>query len=337
MKFSIGDPVFVKSNEEEGVIEEFIGKDMASVRVDGKTYYVYLTDLDHPYLRWFMKESSRQRKKTPYLDQLSTEKPSGQKQQALPEGVYLVYFPTYTLDEFDDKVEKVKVFLYNETKRSYRFSYQNVVRQKELFSLQSEILPAGQFYLHDVPFEEMAMNPVFTCRFTDLHDPKLENEYTITIKARKFFEKIDEIRFANRAFFHYMLFDQLVPKPREEVIVHQRVGHAKPISRPEGHFDFKHAFRKATKVVDLHIEALVPEPRLLAAGEILEIQLKACREALDLAYATHQHCLVIIHGIGKGVLKTQINALLSQTNGVVRYVNEYDSRYGYGATKVFFS
>lgn len=336
MKFSIGDPVYVKSNEEEGVIEEFIGKDMASVRVDGKTYYVYLVDLEHPYLRWFMKDNVRQRKKTPYLDQLSTEKPQV-RQSVLPEGVYLVYFPTYTLDDFDDRVEKVKVYLYNETKRAYRFSYLNTVRQRELFALNSEILPSQQFYLHDIPFEEMALNPVFTCQFTDTVDAKLDNAFTLNIKAKKFFEKIDEIRFANHAFFHFLLFEKLLPRPREEVKVSLAGTKDVVKSKPNGHFDFEHALRKTTQVVDLHIEELVPDSRLLGSKEILAIQLKACQEALDLAHATHQHCLVIIHGIGKGVLKTQINSLLSQTKGVERYVNEFDIRYGYGATKVFFS
>jgi len=46
--------------------------------------------------------------------------------------------------------------------------------------------------------------------------------------------------------------------------------------------------------------------------------------------------LIVIHGIGKGVLKNEISGILNQTNGIQRYVNEYDIRYGYGATKVFF-
>jgi dsDNA-specific endonuclease/ATPase MutS2 len=74
----------------------------------------------------------------------------------------------------------------------------------------------------------------------------------------------------------------------------------------------------------------------MGASAIMQVQLKAFQQALDLAIATRQASLIVIHGIGKGVLKNEISGILNQTNGIQRYVNEYDIRYGYGATKVFF-
>ncbi|MBK7763914.1 MAG: hypothetical protein IPI46_11215 [Bacteroidetes bacterium] len=62
MKFSIGDPVYIKSNNEEGEIDEFIGSDMASVKVNNKLYHAFLDDLEHPYLRWFMKKIPKLKK-----------------------------------------------------------------------------------------------------------------------------------------------------------------------------------------------------------------------------------------------------------------------------------
>ena len=60
MKFSIGDPVYIKSNDEEGKIIEFISNDMAKVKTnDGASYHVYLSDLEHPYLRWFLDKNKK--------------------------------------------------------------------------------------------------------------------------------------------------------------------------------------------------------------------------------------------------------------------------------------
>ena len=88
--------------------------------------------------------------------------------------------------------------------------------------------------------------------------------------------------------------------------------------------------------MDLHIEKLVKDFRHLSPSLILEIQLKECRNAVDLAIATHQHALVLIHGVGNGKLKNEIHRMLKQTKNVKRYVYDFDSRYGYGATEVFF-
>ncbi|MBK7763913.1 MAG: Smr/MutS family protein [Bacteroidetes bacterium] len=104
----------------------------------------------------------------------------------------------------------------------------------------------------------------------------------------------------------------------------------------ENHFDFSKAIKSATTEVDLHIEQLIQHHHHLSSSEIIGIQLKACQQALDLAIATHQPTLILIHGIGKGVLKLEIIKLLNQTKHIKSYVNEFDVKYGYGATKVFF-
>ncbi len=336
MKFSIGDPVYIKANNEEGVIEEFIGKDMACVIVDKKSYHAYLDDLEHPYLRWFLKDNKVQRKKTPYIEQLSKEK-FPERKSILPHGIYLVFMPVYKMEGFDEQVEKIKVYLYNETTSSYNFEYRCNVQGDNIFSIDSELHDTAQFYLHDIAFEDMATSPAFGYRFVDKENPQLDNESLLSIKPKKLFEQIEAIRYANNAFFHFLLYEKLVPRPKKEVILNHNLTNRKMnVTNPKNLFDFEQALRKSTQEVDLHIEKLIHDSSRMGASEILHIQLTACRNALDLAVATHQEALIIIHGIGKGVLKNEINSLLDQTKGIQKYVNEYDVRYGYGATKVFF-
>lgn len=334
MKFSIGDPVYIKSNNEEGVILEFIGNDMASVKVESKTYHVFLDDIEHPYLRWFSKKTFDKPKNVKYVDQLQKEK-GYTRERSLPQGLYLVIMPIFKFDGFDDVVEKLKVYIYNETWSDYKLFYNCSVQKEQVFSFETELTSESEFYLHDLTFDEAAQNPFFSYRFIDKTDPKLDFDDKFTLKSKKLHEKLNEVRYDNKAFFHFLLIDQIKPKPKKEVV---KPAFSSPPSfvKPENHFDFEKALKKSKYEVDLHIEKLYPNYRGLGASEIKQIQLRECQKALDLAVATHQQALVLIHGIGNGSLKNEIHLILDQTKWVRKYVNHYDSRYGYGATEVFF-
>lgn len=334
MKFSVGDPVYVKSNQEEGILEEFIGKDMASIRVNTRSYFVYLEDLEHPYLRWFLqKEKSKPPK--PRIEALKTEK-TGKREASLPEGIYLVFYPQFKIDDDFDQVEKAKIFLYNETDCEYFFSYACRVKGTEFFGIQSDIRPMTSFYLHDIDFEDMANSPLFEYRFVVKDLPQFDNEGQFALKPKKLFEKIETIRFANSPFFHFLLFTAITPRKPVEVIPNLQKEIKNTTPPPPTHFRFSKNRQNKVNELDLHIEKLVPQHHTLVNSEILSIQIKAFQQALDLAIATQQSALILIHGIGKGTLKQEIHKLLNQTKEVSRYVNEFDSRYGYGATKVFF-
>ena len=70
--------------------------------------------------------------------------------------------------------------------------------------------------------------------------------------------------------------------------------------------------------------------------EKINFQLEIFAKALDMAILKGQNSLIIIHGVGKGVLKNKIHELLNQTKQVHSYVNQFDNRYGFGATEIFF-
>jgi hypothetical protein len=335
MKFSIGDPVYIKSNDEEGKIIEFISNDMAKVKADeGGSYHVYLSDLEHPYLRCFLYKNKKQKKTTNHIDQIFPEK-KATRQKQLPDGVYLVFFPIYVVDGMEERIDKVKIYFYNETENEYLAFYDCFLKNENLFSLETKIFPNQDFYIHDVKFEDIACAPNFKFRFIDTFNSQLDFDNIVTIKPKKLFEYINNIKFDNKAFFHVLLFDKIIPKPKKEVIVHQTM--LKEVEKnEENHFTFKDALSKSKYEVDLHIEKLYINYKYLAPSEMLDIQLKEFQNALELAIATHQKSIVFIHGIGKGSLKNEIHFRLTQTKWVHKYVNEYNNKYGYGATEVFF-
>lgn len=87
------------------------------------------------------------------------------------------------------------------------------------------------------------------------------------------------------------------------------------------------------KEVDLHIEELLDSVRGMSNTEILKVQIAHFHRELEDAIARKMKKVVFIHGIGNGVLKTEIRRLLADYDGV-KYFDAAYSRYGYGATEV---
>jgi hypothetical protein len=116
----------------------------------------------------------------------------------------------------------------------------------------------------------------------------------------------------------------------------------KPISiiSPEEKVAFKTINVKALFTnpfeIDLHIEKITPHHENLSNFEKLNLQIEIFEKALDISVLEQKNTLIVIHGEGKGVLRDKIHALLNQTISVHSYVNQMDTRYGLGATEIFF-
>ena len=80
--------------------------------------------------------------------------------------------------------------------------------------------PASKdFYLHDIPFENLNDAPLFEFDFTLLQADKSRAphyETSLKLKARQVFTRIDEIRKKGEASFAYKLFERYPDKPFEE-------------------------------------------------------------------------------------------------------------------------
>ena len=62
--------------------------------------------------------------------------------------------------------------------------------------------------------------------------------------------------------------------------------------------------------VDLHIEKLVPSIKGLSNHEILNIQMDTAKGQLEFAIRNRMQKLVFIHGVGEGVLKSELEFLM---------------------------
>jgi len=86
--------------------------------------------------------------------------------------------------------------------------------------------------------------------------------------------------------------------------------------------------------VDLHINQLVPKTRGMDNYEMLNIQLETAKRQLEFAISKRIQKVVFIHGVGEGVLRTELEFLFNRYDNVKFYDADY-KKYGRGATEVY--
>lgn len=86
--------------------------------------------------------------------------------------------------------------------------------------------------------------------------------------------------------------------------------------------------------VDLHIHQLVPKSKYLSNYDILTIQMDTAKRQLEFAISKRIQRVVFIHGVGEGVLRTELEYLFGRYDNLKFYDADYQ-KYGRGATEVY--
>ena len=337
MKYQVGDRILILHSNEEADIVDIINDKMLMVDVKGIKFPVYMDQVDFPYFKRFTeKKFSAPKKDKKYVDDLKKEKiPPAAR---VIDGVWLTFLPVFDTDEFGDEVvEELKVHLVNRTEITYNFIYKLHFFGKPDFELKNQVNPFEDFYIHDVDFADLNDNPSFDFDFTLVQPDKNKADYyesSLKLKAKQLFTKIEEIKKKNEATFSYRLFESYPDKLFEDKVdlgILAAKGHkVYDASKARQHIE------SSRSVVDLHIEKLSNDWKHLSNYEILSIQLKAFEKYYDLAIAHYQPSLIVIHGVGEGKLRDEIHDILRLKREVKSFVNQYDPRFGYGATEIFF-
>jgi len=86
---------------------------------------------------------------------------------------------------------------------------------------------------------------------------------------------------------------------------------------------------------DLHIEQLVSNHKSMSNYDILELQLETAKRHIEFALNKKIQKIVLIHGVGEGVLKTELAYLYKKYPQIIAQEANYQ-RYGQGATEIYF-
>ena len=347
MKYQLGDKILVLHSNEEGEIVDIINDKMVLIDVDGVRFPVYMDQIDFPYFKRFSEKKSFdpsassgqakpgtvKKKDKIYIDDIKKEKTP--LKNKVSDGVWVSFLPVFDKDVFDDDVvESFKIYLINQTNEPYDFTYSISFLGSPDFELKNRLFSLTDFYLHDVPFEEMNDSPKFTFDFSLVNTNKKKADHfeaSLKIKAKQLFQKIEEMKMKNEPTFSYKLFEKY-PDKSEEIIPEytntygQLYDASKAKQNPE----------PARSVIDLHIEKLSSDWKGLTNFEILTLQLRTFEKYFNLAIVHRQPNLTVIHGIGTGKLREEIHEILKFKKEVKSFVNQYHHNFGFGATEIFF-
>jgi len=333
MKYAPGDRVLILHSKEEAEVVEIINEKMVLVDVNGIRFPVYIDQIDFPYFHNFSsKKIVAPKKEKVYVDNLKKEEVS--KKYDVHSGVWISFLPVFDKNIFDDDVvERIKIYLINQTADAFNFLYQIKFKGSPDFHLNNTVLPFNEFYLHDIPFEEMNDSPKFEFDFSLLNPDKKKVshfETTFKIKAKQLFQKIEEMKLKNEPTFSFILFEDY-PDKIEEVIPEYNNFQGKLYQISNG----VQKLEPARSVVDLHIEKLTDNWEGLSNFEILTIQLRNFEKYYQLAVVHRQPNLIVIHGIGTGKLRNEIHEILKTKKEVRTFANQYHHDFGFGATEIF--
>ncbi|NCI46173.1 Smr/MutS family protein [Sediminibacterium soli] len=341
MKYQVGDDIIVLHSNEEGKVVEIMNDKMVMVEIRGVRFPAYMDQIDFPYFYRFTQKKTVPEKKTDakvYVDNLPKEKPKPNS-IAVEDGVWLSFIPKFALDDFNDEVvQSLKIHLVNKTPQAYQFSYTQQFLGRTDFELANEVAPFHDFYLHDIPFESVNDSPLFSFDFSLAKEDKKKAphfETSLKLKPRQVFQKIEEMKDSNAPTISYQLFKTYPDKTYDD-----RVELGPLAARGFKVYDagkIRQHLPPARSVVDLHIDKLTDSWKHLSNLEILGIQLSEFEKWYDLAIAHKLPSLIVIHGVGEGVLREEIHETLKTKREVRNFINQYDPRFGYGATEIFFS
>lgn len=340
MKYQVGDEIIVLHSNEEGKVIELINDKMVMIEIRGVRFPAYMDQIDFPYFYRFTRKKQTEENKPPpkqYIDQLPKEKPKPNHVQ-VADGVWLSFIPKFSLDDFNDEVvDLLRVHLVNKTPQTYQFVYKQLFAQELNFELTNQVQGFHDFYLHDIVFEAVNDSPSFSIDFS-LQPPEKKKaphyETQLKLKPKQLFQRIEAMKENNEPTISYQLFDTYPDKTEEDYVdLSKLAGKGYKIydaSKVREHLP------PARSVVDLHIEKLTHNYEKLSNLEIVGIQLSEFEKWFDLAVAHRQPNLIIIHGVGTGRLREEIHDILKTKREVKNFINQYDPRFGYGATEIFF-
>ncbi|WP_298883349.1 Smr/MutS family protein [uncultured Polaribacter sp.] len=96
---------------------------------------------------------------------------------------------------------------------------------------------------------------------------------------------------------------------------------------------FKKEKKEVILEVDLHINKLVKSTRNMDNYDMLNLQLDTAKNKIEFAIAKRISKIVFIHGVGEGVLKSELHRLLRKYP--IKFYDASYKKYGLGATEVY--
>ena len=316
-----GEEVCILTTGETGILRRYLDRFFVQVDVNGEYRKVHITALQPV---WLMHMDRKHEK-----SQTKKKKITGR--DGMPDGLSMYFQPERNAA---GEIERYLLMLINRTDADLRIHYEFLLQGSVYYSYRKELADGADTDLHHFRTDQLNDLPAFRITCWPLKSSEQtahEAVREVRLKAKQFFSPV--YAFGNDGAL-LMPFWKSLPGKMEKPV----------FQTPADDFDWEEqdtpqvheVLEKASMpdFIDLHAEKLDQAWELLDKQEILQMQLNHCRNFVERAIRHKLHKVYIIHGLGKGILRKEIERLLDEYPSVTSYFNQYNPRFGHGATEV---
>ncbi|MGB1241565.1 MAG: Smr/MutS family protein [Chitinophagales bacterium] len=359
----VGDTVRMIFTDETGIVLSYLDAETLIVEIDGEDIPVFAEHLEkvaeikpnpttsNKFPQSFkakkkpMKRAELQRKKVAAMDKLKEMGLQTQTDNEPDRGLKVALQPFY--DDTGD-ITYFLIHLINDSGYTLQFDYQFNSIEGLKFELKKKRIGGREpMILNSINYDSLNDQPQLQFKFELLkkNEKGLKKvfEKTIKPKAKMLRRSPEELSIIAGKAYSYALFHQLPKKPKKAPTIKNQDTHLDKLKSyafqygvEKQDFTEKVYINAEERIIDLHIEKLSKSYRHLTKTHILLLQLKECQKSIEQAIKRKEKNMVVIHGIGRGKLKKEVFKLLMNYQEVKNFKNEYNHRYGFGATEIFF-
>ncbi len=313
---NVGDRVRLMSGREEGIITRILENNIVEVAIDN--------DFTIPVARREIVVIAAEEKA--FVDNNDTGiKPAVKKETVAPvlaaQGIYLAL--VHQSDEL------LAVTIINNSDHDVLFT-SGEEREGNYRGLQNDRLtPKTSRAVTHYHLKDFEKWPSLVVQFIQhrngsptLYEPMMKK---VQFKASSFYKSKKMAPVLNKEGYVFQLYQKPVVVNTDKIA-------EQLIDATTQHESFK--LKAPEHEVDLHIEKLIDDHSGMSNSAILKLQLEKFQDSLDRALAANMHEIVFIHGAGNGILRKEIQKLLSRTAGIKFFEDAHKEKFGYGATLV---
>ncbi len=342
MSYKEGDWVKITATGEYAEVLDRLDRDSLLVMIDEIEFPVLLEDVEEVVLDTEVpdKLSNSREKAAAKIKEIGL---NVELDRGADKGLRVAMEPQY---QSDGLIEYLYLSLINDSGWALKFDFRLIVDEEEDFKLSRILGGREQIQLTALYFEDINFSPRLEFDFTnpDPEAPSLQEfSYTHRPKGKHFVKGTSSMEGFDRPCYPVILCKQL-PIDKKKALLSKA-----PKDAPKSKLDLEKfadadmmhpAYNRYLKVkakemvIDLHIEAINDKPKMLNNSQKLDFQLQYFRQQLLEAINGDYARMIVIHGVGSGKLKSAIFTVLRDYPEVVSFRNEYDGRFGHGASVI---
>lgn len=240
--------------------------------------------------------------------------------------------------DWDGAIQTFDIHVYHRMGQALHVAYDYLEADGSRYARKILMEAEAPMMLHSIAFDQLNNTPRLEFQFwpTEPIEGRVRHfSSEVKLKPKTFFKKLTTVDWQDGEVYLFRVLDRF---PKEKQLTDNELETFKETFKkgPGGNKRPKFLVEKANMpdYIDLHAEKLFKSTSGKSNYEILRKQLRVFEEYLDKAVHHNLERVYIVHGYGKGKLRSEVHRLLEEYPHVISYSNAYEPRFGYGATEV---